>query len=59
MWCAAPPGGGAVYHDLGNLNYSFITDVGDAERLTMERFTRPIVEALQGIGPAGGGLRPQ
>ena len=43
-------GGGAVYHDLGNLNYSFITDVGDAERLTMERFTRPIVEALQGLG---------
>lgn len=43
-------GGGAVYHDLGNLNYSFITDAGDAERLTMERFTRPIVEALQGLG---------
>lgn len=43
-------GGGAVYHDLGNLNYSFITDVGDAERLTMERFTRPIVEALRGLG---------
>mgnify|MGYP000709561107 CR=1 FL=1 len=43
-------GGGAVYHDLGNLNYSLITDVGDAERLTMERFTRPIVEALQGLG---------
>lgn len=43
-------GGGAVYHDLGNLNYSFITDVGDAERLTMERFTRPIVAALRGLG---------
>ena len=43
-------GGGAVYHDLGNLNYSFITDAGDAERLTMERFTRPIVEALKGLG---------
>lgn len=43
-------GGGAVYHDLGNLNYSFITDAGDAERLTMERFTRPIVAALRGLG---------
>lgn len=43
-------GGGAVYHDLGNLNYSFITDAGDAERLAMERFTRPIVEALRGLG---------
>ena len=43
-------GGGAVYHDLGNLNYSFITDAGDAERLTMERFTRPVVEALRGLG---------
>ncbi len=43
-------GGGAVYHDLGNLNYSFITDAGDAEKLTMERFTRPVVEALRGLG---------
>lgn len=43
-------GGGAVYHDLGNLNYSFITDAGDAERLTMARFTRPVVEALRGLG---------
>ncbi len=43
-------GGGAVYHDLGNLNYSFITDVGEAEQLTMERFTQPIVEALRGLG---------
>lgn len=43
-------GGGAVYHDMGNLNYSFITDIGDAERLAMERFTRPVVAALRGLG---------
>lgn len=43
-------GGGAVYHDLGNLNYSFITDAGEAESLAMERFTQPVVGALQGLG---------
>ena len=46
MWCAGRP----EYHDLGNLNYSFITDVGCAEELTMERFTRPVVEALKALG---------
>ena len=43
-------GGGAVYHDLGNLNYSLITDAGDKESVSMARFTHPVVEALKGLG---------
>ena len=43
-------GGGAVYHDLGNLNYSFIQDVGNAEELTIRRFTEPVCRALAALG---------
>lgn len=43
-------GGGAVYHDLGNLNYSFLTDLGDGKELSISRFTRPVVEVLRELG---------
>ena len=43
-------GGGAVYHDLGNLNYSFITDAGELSTLTMSRFTDAVVKALESLG---------
>ncbi len=45
-------GGGAVYHDLGNLNYSFISDLGNAEELTIRRFTEPVCRALAAMGVA-------
>ncbi len=43
-------GGGAVYHDLGNLNYSFITDAGPLESRTGSLFTSPVVRALRELG---------
>ncbi len=43
-------GGGAVYHDLGNLNYSFITDTDSTDRQTYERFVSPVVNALKDLG---------
>lgn len=43
-------GGGAVYHDLGNLNFSFITkDDGDSFH-NFKKFTEPVIQALRQLG---------
>jgi lipoate-protein ligase A len=45
-----PSGGGAVYHDTGNVNFSFLLPVSPQEDTGFGRFLAPIVKALGDLG---------
>jgi len=43
-------GGGAVYHDMGNINFSFVVDYRKEDFNSIERFAKAIVMALAKFG---------
>ena len=45
-------GGGAVFHDLGNINFTFISLHNQSGLLDFRRFATPIIDALNALGVA-------
>jgi len=43
-------GGGAVYHDLGNINFTMIINDPGGAGFDFARFTKPIIQALSSAG---------
>ncbi|MDR0952359.1 MAG: lipoate--protein ligase [Oscillospiraceae bacterium] len=43
-------GGGAVFHDLGNINYTVIHPLGEKDFNNYAKFTSPIVDFLRELG---------
>ena len=43
-------GGGAVYHDLNNLNYTIISNKADEGAFDFKTFSQPVIETLTDLG---------
>ncbi|KKF57856.1 lipoate--protein ligase [Streptococcus uberis] len=43
-------GGGAVYHDLNNLNYTIISNKSEEGAFDFKTFSQPVIETLEDLG---------
>jgi lipoate-protein ligase A len=43
-------GGGTVFHDLGNLNFSFLMNSADTDTADFAHYTAPVLEVLNDLG---------